>query len=83
MESMIFVIVLVYIIASAFLSLEGGEREIGWIKSLLNCIFFTPIIGLLVILSSKRKKDVEFEEKILEILQKQSDVLEQIKNQTN
>ena len=80
---MIFGIVPVYISASAFLSIEGGEREIGWIKSLLNCIFFTPIIGLLVKSSTKKKKDLELEEKILEILQKQSDALEQIKNQTN
>lgn len=47
------------VIVSALLALIGRNRKIGYGWSFVLCLFLSPIIGLIIILSSK-KKDVEF-----------------------
>ena len=47
------------IIISALVALLGKNRKIGYGWSFVLCLFLTPIIGLIIILFSK-KKDVEF-----------------------
>ncbi len=47
------------IIISALVALLGQNRKIGYGWSFVLCLFLTPIIGLIIILFSK-KKDVEF-----------------------
>jgi hypothetical protein len=47
------------VIISALIALIGSNRNIGYGWSLVLCLFLTPIIGLIIILFSK-KKDVEF-----------------------
>lgn len=44
---------------SALVALIGKNRKIGYGWSLLLCLFLSPIIGLIIILFSK-KNDVEF-----------------------
>jgi hypothetical protein len=46
-------------VISALVALIGKNRKIGYGWSLLLCLFLSPIIGLIIILFSK-KNDVEF-----------------------
>lgn len=52
-------LVLVNVIISALVALIGKNRKIGYGWSFVLCLFLSPIIGLIIILFSK-KKDVEF-----------------------
>lgn len=47
------------IIISALVALLGKNRKIGYGWSLFFCLFLSPLIGLIIILCSK-KKQVEF-----------------------
>ncbi len=47
------------IIFAALVALLGKNRKIGYGWSFVLCLFLSPIIGLIIILFSK-KKDVEF-----------------------
>lgn len=47
------------IIIDALVAMLGRNRKIGYGWSLFFCIIFSPIIGLIIILFSK-KNDVEF-----------------------
>ena len=47
------------VIASALIALIGRNRKIGYGWSFVLCLFLTLIIGLIIILISK-KNDVEF-----------------------
>jgi hypothetical protein len=51
--------IIVLVIISALIALIGSNRNIGYGWSFVLCLFLTPIIGLIIILFSK-KKDVEF-----------------------
>ena len=53
------VIFIVAILISALVALVGKDRKIGYGWSFVLCLFLSPIIGLIIILFSK-KKDVEF-----------------------
>jgi ABC-type multidrug transport system permease subunit len=53
------VILFVAVIISALVALIGKDRKIGYGWSFVLCLFLSPIIGLIIILLSK-KKDVEF-----------------------
>ena len=50
---------LILVVISALVALVGQNRKIGYGWSFVLCLFLTPIIGLIIILFSK-KKDVEF-----------------------
>lgn len=52
--------VLGLIIMSSLVALLGRKRNIGYGWSFVLCLFLSPIIGLIIILCSK-KKQVEFE----------------------
>ena len=51
--------VIILVIISALVALIGKNRKIGYGWSFVLCLFLSPIIGLIIILFSK-KKDVEF-----------------------
>ena len=51
--------ILIGVIISALVALLGKDRNIGYGWSFVLCLFLSPIIGLIIILFSK-KKDVEF-----------------------
>lgn len=46
-------------LVSALIALLGKNRKIGYAWSFLLCFFLSPLIGIIIILCSK-KKDVEF-----------------------
>ncbi|MCL1934209.1 MAG: hypothetical protein FWF53_10425 [Candidatus Azobacteroides sp.] len=50
-------IVIIWVIISALVALLGENREIGYGWSLVLCLFLSPIIGLIIILLSKKKVD--------------------------
>lgn len=50
---------LFYVAISALIALLGKNRNIGYGWSFAACFFLSPIIGLIIILCSK-KKDIEF-----------------------
>lgn len=54
-----FVIFIFAVIIAALVALLGKNRKIGYGWSFVLCLFLSPIIGLIIILLSK-KKDVEF-----------------------
>lgn len=51
--------IIILVIISALVALIGQNRNIGYGWSFVLCLFLSPIIGLIIILFSK-KKDVEF-----------------------
>jgi len=51
--------VVALVIISALVALIGKNRKIGYGWSLVLCLFLSPIIGLIIILFSK-KNDVNF-----------------------
>jgi hypothetical protein len=53
------VIFIVAIGLAALVALLGKDRKIGYGWSFVLCLFLSPIIGLIIILFSK-KNDVEF-----------------------
>jgi hypothetical protein len=52
----IIVLVLILLITSALVALLGRNRKIGYNRSLIFCIVFSPIIGIIIILLSKKNK---------------------------
>jgi hypothetical protein len=50
------------IIISALVALLGKNRKIGYGWSFVLCLFLTPLIGLIIILNSKKNDAVEFVE---------------------
>lgn len=51
--------ILVLAVLSALVALIGRNRKIGYGWSFVLCFFLSPIIGLIIILFSK-KKNIEF-----------------------
>uniref|UniRef100_UPI00404A5A48 SHOCT domain-containing protein n=1 Tax=Flavobacterium sp. TaxID=239 RepID=UPI00404A5A48 len=47
-------IILSFIIIPVFI---GGKREIGYLYSALACVFLSPLVGLIITLSSKKTKE--------------------------
>lgn len=52
----------------------GNERQIGPGKAFIISLLLSPIVGLVVVVSSKRKDTIAYEEKMLDL---QQQVLEQ------
>jgi len=52
--------IVIWLIVSALVALLGNNRKIGYGWSLLLCLFLSPIIGLIIILFSKKVDNVEF-----------------------
>jgi hypothetical protein len=55
MERIIF-----FVIIAALVALLGRNRKIGYGWSLVLCLFLSPVIGLIIILCSKKKDTVDF-----------------------
>ena len=50
----------ILVIISALVALLGKNREIGYGWSFVLCLFLSPIIGLIIILCSKKNDAIEF-----------------------
>jgi hypothetical protein len=55
MEKLVFLI-----IGSALVALIGRNRKIGYGWSFVLCLFLSPLIGLIIILFSKKVDSAEF-----------------------
>lgn len=51
--------IVVFVIIAALVALLGKDRSIGYGWGFVLCLFLSPIIGLIIILCSK-KNDIEF-----------------------
>ncbi|MFZ4741901.1 MAG: hypothetical protein ACOYLE_12130 [Bacteroidales bacterium] len=52
--------IVILLIVAALVALLGNNRKIGYGWSFLLCLFLTPIIGLVIILFSKKNDSVDF-----------------------
>ena len=52
--------ILMVVIISALVALLGKNRKIGYGWSFVLCLFLSPIIGLIIILFSKKIDNVDF-----------------------
>jgi len=48
------------LIICALVALIGKNRKIGYGMSLVACMFLTPVIGLIIILCSKKKDEANY-----------------------
>jgi len=62
----VLLICLITIILIAFVTYLGSKREIGGFYTFLLSFFFSPIVGLIVVLISRKKDDVKLERELLE-----------------
>ncbi len=53
-------IFLLQIVVAALVALLGRERKIGYGWGFLLCLFLSPIIGVVIILCSKKKNSIQF-----------------------
>jgi len=51
---------IILVIVATLVALIGRNRKIGYGWSFLLCLFLSPIIGLIIILFSKKVDSVEF-----------------------
>lgn len=51
---------LIFVIFSALVAMLGSNRKIGYGWSFVLCLFLSPIIGLIIILFSKKNDAVQF-----------------------
>lgn len=55
--------IIVWIVLCLVVALLGKDRKIGYGWSLFFCVFLSPLIGLVIILCSKKiKQNTEFED---------------------
>ena len=52
--------IVIWLIVSVLIALLGRNRKIGYGRSLVLCLFLSPIIGLIIILFSKKNDVVDF-----------------------
>lgn len=51
---------LILVVVAALVALLGRNRKIGYGWSFVLCLFLSPIIGLIIILFSKKNDNVDF-----------------------
>lgn len=54
-EFILLFLIIVYILSSIFISIDGKKRKIGLLRSVFLCFFLTPIIGYFFVSRSKLK----------------------------
>lgn len=54
--------ILILVVVAALVALLGRNRKIGYGWSFVLCLFLSPIIGLIIILFSKKVDSVDFVE---------------------
>ncbi len=72
-----------WIILSIVIGIIGSYRKIGGFWAFVISILLSPIIGFIVVLFSKSKKQEEYEKKLLEVQIEQKDKMEEIKANFN
>jgi hypothetical protein len=52
--------IVILVIISALVALLGKDRKIGYGWSFVVCLFLSPIIGVIIILFSKKNTSIDF-----------------------
>lgn len=52
--------IIILVILAALVALLGKDRKIGYGWSFVICLFLSPIIGVIIILFSKKNKTIDF-----------------------
>lgn len=52
--------IVILVIISALVALLGKDRKIGYGWSFVVCLFLSPIIGVIIILFSKKNNTIDF-----------------------
>lgn len=47
--------IVLYVVSTIWLAIEGRKRNIGWLRSLLISLLLTPLIGFPVVYNSMKK----------------------------
>ncbi|WP_394992670.1 SHOCT domain-containing protein [Emticicia sp.] len=68
-----------WIVLSFVVAFMADGRKIGIFWALVASIFLSPLIGLIVVLSSKRNSDIEYEQQMFDV---QKATLENTKKDT-
>ena len=68
-----------WLVLSIVIGIIGSYRKIGGFWAFVISILLSPVIGLIVVLFSKSKKEEEYEQKLLKVQREQRDELEEIK----
>lgn len=62
---------IVWPFAAIIIGIIGSERTIGFFWSFLGSLLLSPLIGLIFVLTSERKSDKEYKEKMLKLIEAQ------------
>ncbi|MGB0976408.1 MAG: SHOCT domain-containing protein [Prolixibacteraceae bacterium] len=60
-----FIIILLWTLPSFVIASVGKDRTIGYSATLILCLLFTPIIGLIIALCSSKKDDLLLKAKMM------------------
>lgn len=60
------IIIFSWFFVSFLIAFVGIDRKIGYFGSFFLCLILSPIIGLIITISSKRKSDEVWQKKVLE-----------------
>lgn len=69
-----------WLVLSAIVGAIGGERKIGVAGAFFVSLFLSPLIGLIITISSPRKEDEKIKEESLNLQRQQVETLSSIKN---
>ncbi len=68
-------LIVVWIIFSLLVALLGSSRRIGFTKSLVAAIILTPVIGIVIALLSKSKKEIARKEDLARLSKEYLDMI--------
>lgn len=64
--------IVAYFFFAALVAVQGGDRRCGWFMALVCALFFSPIGGMFVVLTSKDKQTYELEQEQLRYYKKKN-----------
>ncbi len=64
----IVIILILWVVLTAFITFWGFNREIGERTTLLICIFLSPLIASIVVSNSRTKAELQEAQKIITLL---------------
>lgn len=70
-----------WILFALVVGLVGQDRKIGFLASFILSLVLSPVIGLIIVLLSKSKKDMELEKEMAMSIHRQSEAIERMSDQ--
>lgn len=61
-------VIVIWILGSVMCAHIGTYKRIGYLESLVTCLFLSPLIGAFVAMSSPDKVDIKRQEEMLKML---------------